>query len=250
MIYDQATRGFIGHEVSVETEYSSGDDVDSLIVYLPGTTAGARESSESLLRTWLQYGDVLLVEYGDGRFFGDEVVAKTIDAIRVAESGRHYDRLIFVGSSMGGLLSIDAVDNYTGDLPVSLVVVDAPTSSEDLVGLFGAAPALRALPFGPIWNGVDVDGTPYDTSFWRDQITYVVEHGVPERDSLDGKIENLIFLRCTRDNQFVRASAADRWVSAFSGAVVVDVDSGHVDYHGEPELWNRVFNDAFTELTE
>jgi thioesterase domain-containing protein len=242
-------------------------------VYLPGILAGARASSVGLIDTWRRNSDVDLVEYGDNRFSGPAVVRTVTDEIVRAQSAeKPYARIVIIGASMGGLVSYDVILQLRAErvaTPIDLIVLDAPTSASDFqspkdVG----APALRFLPFGPLWNqfnlvkwvphdpepqnlepGVNlvelhqrvVQAGKYRASFMRDEMVFIMDHGSLAPGSLNGKVDSLVYVRSTRDTDTVRPEAYNAWASAFSATTKKEVKSPHVGFGEYPKAWKQAF---------
>lgn len=252
---ESTSRAFMPCE-NTTTIIASTTGANNLVAGYPGMTAQFKEQFSPVLDVLLQYGDVLEVDYGGPKanlFCEDEVARDTAAAIEQAEANRHYEHVIMLGLSIGGMLSVDTV-MYLGvdGVPVDLVPVCAPTTSGDLIWPLNLAGALKVLPFGWIGNQFNIDGTPYQTSFWRDQASYIAWHGGPAPDSLadDRRVNSLTYVNCMLDTQYVKQSAGDTWVAAFPGATVINVLSGHVDFRGNTELWRQTFESLLTTLTE
>lgn len=247
---DAVSRLFMECGSSTELVASSSEDV--LIVALPGMTAQPSEQYAPVLDVLLTYGDVLLVDYGGpraDRFCRDKVVAVTTEAVQQADSRNHYQHVVFLGSSIGSSLSVDIIGRLQLAVVPSLVAICAPNGFGDLVSPFNNAGAVQYLPLGWVANRFNIDGTPYQTSFWKDQVAYIASHPAPEATSLDGQLESLTYVACDAD-EFVRPAAAEAWVSALTGADIMHVASAHVDYRGEPALWNKTLGDLLATLTE
>ncbi|MBC7943464.1 alpha/beta fold hydrolase [Candidatus Saccharibacteria bacterium] len=275
-VVDAALRLRMDTDVSVSTERGSADN-GTLIVYLPGILAGGRASSVGFIDIWRRNSDlVLLVEYGDERFDGEFCAKVVADAIQRQNAVTPFRRIVFIGSSMGGLLAYDVIrqlDVNTGSLEdtvsIELIALDAPTSRTDFQPPNHlVAPVLRVLPFGPIWNrlnliekmfvppkeenievGVDraelarrVDeGKNYRISFWRDELVYIMTHGAPKYNALEGRVDRLVYVRSTRDNDTVRPEAYNAWAATTSVATRMEVDSTHVGFAERPKTWRQAF---------
>lgn len=266
-----------GVELTLE-KASRPDAQDTLLVYLPGILAGAKSSSEGLRSHWLQHGDVLLVEYRGQRFRAEEVVERVAENVNLR--GIFYDRIVFIGSSMGGLLAHDVVLELgpSAREKSTIVAIDAPTSAADFQSpLDKTSQLMRVLPFGPISNlvsgpvmsflavppkerniEIDVDRkelarrfkemTSYPLSFYRDQVLYIISHGRLEPRSLSG-LQMMIYVRSTRDNDTVRIDAYRAWWNAYGQKPVrLRIDSPHVAYAERPRTWNDAFKAVFREL--
>ncbi len=259
---------FVVH-TSVSTEFvESKIKADTLIVFMPGVIAPARVSAGSLLDVWLEYGDVLLVDYGDDRFDGHEVVSKTVKAVSVALDAAAYSRMKFIAVSMGGrLASAVKVGLKELETPLTdLVLIDAPMSGHDLVNPL--MPFVRIMYTGPIVDTLGLTyfaaGPPsldniepgadqrevmrrvdvarsYKFGFLVDQARYIVELDPLVEDELVGLFETITYIRCTRANTLIESSAISAWALAFPDTVVVELDSTHAGFAEWPKTWNNVF---------
>ncbi len=270
-VVDAVLRQRLSSDVSVSTERGSANN-SVLIVYLPGILASARENSVDLIDIWRRNSDlVMLVEYGDERFDGAFCAKVVSDAIRRQNNITPFLRVQLIGSSMGGLVAYDVIQQLklVGTVPIELILLDAPTSSSDFQAPNHlVAPVLRALPFGPIWNrlnlidkmfvppkeeniepGVDRaeltrrvnEGKAFRISFWRDELVYIMSHGAPGLDSLEGKVDRLVYVRSTRDNDTVRPEAYNTWAATTSVITRIEVDSTHVGFAERPKTWRQAF---------
>lgn len=270
-VVDAVLRLRLNSDVSVRSESGTANN-RTLIVYLPGILAGGRASSVDLIDIWKRHSDfVMMIEYGDERFDGAFCAQSVSDAIQRQNAATPFYRIVFIGSSMGGLLAYDVIRQLKLDDSVSteLILLDAPTSSADFQAPNHlVAPVLRVLPFGPIWNrlnlidkmfvppkeeniepGVDrtelarrVDeGKNYRISFWRDELVYIMTHGAPKRGSLESRVDRLVYVRSTRDNDTVRPEAYDIWATTTSITTRMEVDSTHVGFAERPKTWQQAF---------
>lgn len=275
LLFESLLRRRLKADVRIDIEPGHAKNV--LIVYLPGILAGARASSVDLIEIWRQRAEnIMLVEYGDDRFDGCATAKNTFEAIQyhlsVNRFGESYERIIFIGSSMGGLLAYDIIQHIKQyDIRVSkdLILLDTPTSLDDFQPPNDkTAPLLRFLPFGPILNkfnlvslmfvppkeqnieeGVDrkelsrrVDeGKSFRVSFWRDELMYIMDHGIPIKDSLEGLVDRLVYVRSKRDVDTVRPEAFDKWFATTKIASWFEVDSTHVGFAERPKTWQRAF---------
>lgn len=269
---DSVLRGQLSSKVSVD--YLKGTSKSStLIVYLPGILASAKNSSVDLIGIWRHYGDVYLVEYGDNRFSGSVIVRLVSNQIiRRQRAAQPYRRIVFIGSSMGGLLAYDVIRSLRKSLmvtPIELIALDAPTGAADFQPPNNlVAPILRLLPFGPIWNKLNLvskmfvppkevniepgvnraelarrvgEGKNYRLSFWRDELCYIMGHGALRPGSLVGQVYRLTYVRSIRDNDTVRATAYNAWAATTPIATRVEVDSTHVGFAERPKTWQQAF---------
>lgn len=279
-VIDALLRLRLEPRVRVEFEESTGPETRTLIVYLPGILASARGSAGDLLDDWREYGDVLLVEYGDDRFVADKVVEATVAAITSRLQEKTYTQIVFLGSSMGGMLvydvtmrlgvALDLIDDPFSLPQIDLVVLDAPTSARDFVSPNDKlAGVFQVLYPGPIMNqlnlvaemfvppkednvepGVDreelvrrvSEGSSFRFSFYADEVRYLMNHG-PLSPGLDGLVHSVTYVQCVRDNVTIRPEASDAWFWAFMDTRVVQVDSTHVGFAERPHTWEIAFRD-------
>lgn len=277
---DSLLRGRLRSEVSLDREPASTRSAQrTLIVYLPGILAGARRSSQDINDIWLEEGDMLHVEYRGKRFRAKRVVSAV--AGYIITNGRRYERIVFIGSSMGSLLAYDIVQrlNRGTRAKVAFVAIDAPTSARDFQSpLDKTSHFMRILPFGPIWNllsrpvmkllmvppkdenvepGVnrtDLDRRfqqmwDYPLSFYRDQILYMISHKKLVSGSLDG-IKRFVYVRSKRDTDTVRQEAIHSWYRARQRITYIEADSTHVGFAERPQTWRKTFRQVFKALRE
>lgn len=266
---------------------STDESSKTLIVNMTGVLAHAHESAGPLLQEWEKFGDVLLVDYGDGRFDSELVVERTSWVIardirsRAINNGEKYQRVVFIGSSMGGRLSVDVVrelhksfDADISGLQIDLLLLDAPADGSDLVNPF--ATASKYLYTGPILDhahlthffagmpkeeniepGVDrgylkerVQGArSFDFSFFMDETRYIVKLEPLRANELDGLVDSVTYIRCNRANDVVKPGAADKWVLAFPETKIVELDSTHVGFAERPVTWKNLFHEQLGYLT-
>lgn len=251
-----------------------------LIVYLPGILADGDNSAESVINVWRRYGDVVTVSYTGDSFDAAGVVRIVAATIR---NDRQHDNVVLVGSSMGGMLALDVIDNLRrhGGLTkkIDIIFVDSPASSRDmLAGGNVGAPVMRALPFGRLYNWLgaplmrvmlippkDENIEPqldretikreamaamgvYRLSMWRDQLVYMAAHPRLKQADFVG-INRLVYLQCSRNNETVKQpQAADAWGFAAGRMFTIRVDSTHCGYRERPVIWQEAFASVFRRL--
>lgn len=257
----------------------------TIIVFLPGLLAPATNLPDRLLKVCARYGEVWGVDYTPPRFQAHRIVDDTTDwIIRNSVRGAGVERVILVGSSLGGLLAYDVqqklAESPVFELDLDVVVIDAPTGRDDFQRLlYHTAPLVRVLPFGPLWNhlskpmlkllfippkegeidkDVDLDwlaeqvafARSYPLSFWRDQVMYILRHGTLKAGSIDS---SLIYIRSTEDDDTVRPEAADKWRRAVSSksqrSFMLDAEGAkHAAFAQNPHAYEEVFPVAFDLL--
>jgi len=276
-------RALSGLKSDVILHGQRGEKTGRLIIYLPGILAHGDDSSRSLIDTWLRHGDVLTVSYV-GERFDAAGVAKTV--VRRLQNDLEHNQFVFVGSSMGGLLAVDIVDqmrlNPNREVLVSssFVLIDSPSGSKDMLsgGNIGA-PVMRLLPFGRMFNKLgaplmramlvppkdenieahlDHDGIKsqaiedmgkYPLSVWRDQLAYMAAHPALRPSSFAG-LNRLVYLRCDRNNETVQQpQAANRWARVSRELRIIGVDSTHCGYLERPMTWNQHFEQVLQDMT-
>lgn len=256
----------------------------TLIVYLPGDAASATLSSLDLIDVWKTRGDVMLIEYGKEKFdadlIADWILSEIMWKLSVTldnEPPPDYKEVIFIGSFEGGLLAYDVLQKmkeYNIQPSIKLYVIDAPTSIKDIYYPRSVLVRLIAtLPFGAIWNrlgltrfvltrhnaadneyNVDLDeierrkseSESYNLSFVSDQWRYIINHGVPETDSLHGIVEEVTYIKSKRDHKTVRFDAFTTWRNAAPNVITYfSVDSDFDNFAGRPETWKKKFKELF-----
>jgi hypothetical protein len=226
----------------------------TLIVYLPGMIASVSQH-EALLPTLREHGDVLCISYEGGRFSAPEVVNKLIGDIYgyivIKQSYDPYRKIIFVGSSMGGLLAYDTIRQlsqspiWVSIPPIELVLLDSPSTGHSLKHSL-AASVLGVLPFGPIFNRLLRFETlrKYSISFWRDQLAYMLRHDDIEGGSLNDLVKLLTYIQCVCDNRVVRPSAFYKWMMTTKSVRLLPVKAGHVRFGECLPDWQTVIEKA------
>ena len=245
-----------------------------LFVYDPGILHDGVTSSLTQVPVWKEDGDVLLVSYTGKRFDGKAVARATGRELRYYVDYEGYDTVVFIGSSMGGLVSYDTY-LFVADMPVEFkfILIDAPTKRSDFQAPLDKICLIGAAHFaGPISNlasklyfnatfrapaeeniepGVDRDelakrveeAKSFPLSMHNDWIRYIIGHAPVAEDSLYGL--DVVYMRSLRDTDTVRLEAFDAWDAAAGGsAKLVEVDSTHVGYYERPQTWNGAFRRA------
>ncbi len=266
---------------------------NTLIVYLPGILANADMISPRVLKTWAEHGEVWGANYIPPRFLPDRIVYEVSNWISERlEKDDSAQRLILIGSSMGGLLAYGIHQRVADHLLMKntvfcdVMVIDAPTGREDLQRPLNlSAPVVRILPFGPIWNHlsglimkflfippkegeIDSDVDPvwlaeqvegarsFPLSFWRDQIMYILNHGVPTPGSVSW-YSRMVYVRSTEDTDTVRPSAVRVWSDVFQPGrssfawqfkCFEARGAKHAAYAQNPSSYEEVFPKVFKAL--
>ncbi len=268
---DASTRQLLTGTASFRLAQSIGTNGNTLFVYFPGILASGESSIKDQLPTLREHGDVMMVSYNGMRFEADVIVEQTVARLSDDVQRVGYDKVVLIGSSMGGLVAYDTYRQIKQeDLAVSysMILIDAPTGRGDLQSPLNII-SLGSLGWwaGPISNlfsktyfnatfvepkGVNIeDGVDrkrlarqveesksFPLSWAMDQNRFILRHGAPAPDSL--KDARVIYVRSMRDDDTVRPEAFDPWNDASGGkAVRLEVDSTHVGYAERPFTWNR-----------
>lgn len=272
LLVDAATRQLLTGRTRIDFVSSATAKSSTLFVYYPGILADGVMSSREVIGEWQQYGDVLLVGYDGRRFEPKRIVSDVARDIERRVDSEGYSRVVFIGSSMGGLLSYDTYQMLEKHVRAnfSIVALDAPTKRSDLQSpLDTMALGSRAWWAGAISNvfsklyfnatfvkpkeeniedGVDRErlaetvesAKSHQLSWAMDQNRYIIDHGGLKPGSLKGV--NVLYVRSARDTDTVRPQAFNSWnVAAGNKAGRVEVDSTHVGYNERPETWRRAF---------
>ena len=264
-----------------KTEYaivkSNSSNSRVLFVYYQGILADPRSSSAGLRHVWHRYGDVMLVTWSGNRFISEQVVKTVTDGI-LDHSGS-YDRVVFIGSSMGGLLSYDTamkLIKLKPDIQLAFVLVDAPTKRSDLQSPLDKLTYVAQLTGGPLLNlfskpyfnltfvepkdeniepGAALghlerhvrDAKSFSVSMNNDWIRYIVGH----EELIDGALKGYpaVYIRSLRDHDTVREAAFYSWQGVFNSELdYLAVDSTHVGYNEAPRAWRNGFTTAFSRI--
>lgn len=260
----------------------SSENDEVVIVFLPGLLASSTMLSSRILDVWSRYGQVWGVDYSPPRFMPEHIAGLVADELaRHCAAEPNTQRIVLIGSSLGGLLVYDIQQQLAGSrfvkAEVGVVVVDAPTGREDFQSpLNWTSQVVRVLPFGPIWNhlsswameqlfippkegeiNVNVDrdwlaeqvagARSFPLSFWRDQVMFILKHGAPKPESID---VSLIYIRSTEDDDTVRYEASEAWRRAMSSksprSFMLDAEGAkHAAYAQNPSAYEKVFPRAF-----
>ena len=269
---DVAGRQLLDGSTSFSRVESTTSDSRVLFVHLPGILT-SRTPAETV-SFWSEYGDVLLVGYTGSRFDGSATSEEVAHEITARLSRDDYDTIVFIGSSMGGLVAYDTyarLDPSSADY--RFILIDAPTRRADLQSpldtislgsyLWWAGPISN--PFSSLYfdatfvepkeeniePGVNRDqladyvahAKSHPLSWAMDQNRYIIGHKPIEPGSLSGV--RVLYMRSIRDTDTVRQQAFDVWDAATGGtAEYLEVDSTHVGYVERPETWREAFENA------
>ena len=259
---------------SVSIEKSTTSDSDVLFVYYQGILAKPDSSSEEVRPIWLEHGDVMLVNWTGDRFKASQVV-NTVTAAIARQSD--YTTVVFIGSSMGGLLSYDtALELMTlkPDIDMKFVLLDPPTRRGDFQSPLDKASYVAEFTGGPITNlfskqyfdltfvepkqdniekNVDrdklaahlQDAKSFPISMNNDWVRYITGHGTMIPGALKGY--DAVYVRSSRDEDTVRPEAYNAWKQVFGGELShMSVDSAHNAYNEMPAAWQTGFRQALS----
>jgi pimeloyl-ACP methyl ester carboxylesterase len=271
-LLDAGGRQFLSGAARFDLVQSRVVGSKTLFVYFPGILADGVTSSRELVPVWKQHGDVLLVSYDGRRFNASQIAKESAAKIDSLIKTAGYEHVVFIGSSMGGIVSYDTIQHVTElrAVDVGMVLIDAPTKRADfqspldtvslgskvwwagpISNLF-SKPYFNATFVAPkeenIEKGVDRDklnriveqSKSYSLSWSMDQNRYLISHD----ELAPGSLRNVrvVYVRSTRDTDTVRPRAFNTWnEAADDNAEYIEVDSTHVGFNERPETWPWAF---------
>ena len=254
-----------------------GRKADELIIHAPGILAlgdesllppsGSATDSGGVFGALCLRGDVVTTTYPTHEFDPGYIARQLADMI--VERAPHYKRLNIIGSSMGGLLAVDALAELS-DLSLAPkirpILVDSPFGASDLMsGGNIAAPVLRWTRLGqlPLLQRFPIKGGPpkphevqADLDFdevkrvmmarmegftfgtWAQDMAYM-DWRFPAAALLF--MSDTRYVRCTLGNETVRETAVRGWMGAVPGMKLYEVASPHCGYAQQPEEFIRAF---------
>lgn len=255
-----------------------------LIIHLPGVLAYGTATllplddspNGGVLGAMRRHGDVITASY-TGRNFDPVAIAQDLGQLLGSDMMSNYAKLGLVGSSVGALLTVDALAQIKPQalLPaVRFIPVDPPFGSADLVG--GGkwlAPFVRRTGLAnlDLLHGIRVKGTPpkpegvqpglpfhkvnaaalhrmdgFDVGRLLQQLAYIDtwgarRHPIPP-DALY-YMRDTHYVQCMLHNTTVRARAARKWTEWGSLWTAVHlIGSSHCGYLEQEDRWVRLFN--------
>lgn len=258
-----------------------------LLVYLPGTLADGVDSIAEIEDTFKKpFSRVMRVSYGLWRYLPAEIIGGIVR--NIGARGRYYDKLTFVGSSMGGLSTIQVIEGLREEYgwqssDIKVIFVDTPpspayfaepgrTTSRILRWVY-AGPLLSLL-VDPIMALVTVP--PKDENIERqldaeevkrtakarmakfhfsaicDQQRYLMT--APARLNWSAlKGIHVVYMACRLNNEtVVQPDAAiefERLTRPYVASFAeAPVDSTHCGYLERPLTWEEAFTKAFDQL--
>lgn len=250
------------------TQYPGSNNSKELFVLLPGAQVSGTPLFVQLRLPLQQRGDVLVVDYNPLKFNANTVVTHTLERMSLA-----YEKITFIGASMGGLVAYDCAQELhrRGDTrEISFILLDTPTGTDDLA-MGRAARIVGHFPFGPfsnlftrpvwefgfipskiedihprdigqlemLWNSYRT----YPLSGYVDQLKYMTSHPslqpVPEF--------RVVFIQSTRD-EVVEVQAYANWQRVFNDTPLLLVDSTHISFLDEPDRYEAAITQALELL--
>lgn len=238
------------------------------------TEDGSAVDPNGLLGFWRQFGQVQALIYDNRYFDAKKEVKKLVDLLN--KSSQSVDEIVVVGSSMGGLVSLDAVSQLAARVQnkIRLVLVDSPRSADDLwwpAALtarlasrfkFGLGPISARLP---IWGrapkrsmvqpGLRVRAVIREymyryrgmkLSLMCSQLAYMQNQ--PTDFSGVSKLNSIDYILCQDDYSIVRQPGAVKaWVSSLPGLIKAqEVKAPHCGYLLQPKAFEEAFERIFS----
>ncbi|HET6746582.1 MAG TPA: alpha/beta hydrolase [Candidatus Saccharimonadales bacterium] len=253
---DAASRLALSDEPTVQSYKGTGTKVGR-IVFLGG--AGASPSAQAagmLAMLQAEAKNVDVIEYASGKFSSKKIEDFVI--ARIADD----EHVIFVGASLGGLLSYDIIKKLrvSGDTrKFGVVLIDAPASGSDVIGIPWILKQFSWLPLGGITNQwyhppfdrnapalIDPDANrqqlealwqsyeTWETSCWINQGDYVFSHDPIERLT----DVTWYYIRSGADD-FVGENSRSHWQNdqgPMEGGIVPE--GKHIAFLNRPKLYN------------
>lgn len=245
---------------------------DRAIVFLDGIQSSGVTPGTDVTAFLLKYGDFVDVRYPEMfGFSGKRAAREILDEIQ------HYEEILFVGLSLGGLLAYDIIalaKQRKLNISFGFVPISAPTGTGDLKNpLAKIAPFIPPIPVPRIITRKFLFGNDYpdhdpslsdtckeeldlheqisrDYPFgpWIRQVAYIAGHRELDEEVLEGV--PTIYMR-TKTDPYVRRRAHTSWGAAhWSGPlreVVIDLD-GHCNMLAYPELWIAGLKEVFDKM--
>jgi len=277
MPVDGLSRLFMSSEPTILPYDGDAPDSNLEIVALGGASSSPSAQYSELLATFKKEAKrVLVVENAPEKFSDQNVIDAVVKAIDPKMN------VIFIGASMGGLLSYDIIDTLQtkGDTrKFGVVPADAPMDGEDVTGvasalksnkvtwlrhLFGYVanlwtPLIGLPPFEPgdvsqmspnvNRSELEKSNASYEnwkTTAWLDQGEYVFGH-----DPLK-KLSNVFWVYIRSDgDEFVDGIGAHAKLQKSQGVRITLLHvarAGHISFHDWPGEYAHQFKTAIDEL--
>lgn len=255
-------------------QFEATTDAKDLIVHLPGilshgTTSflpadGSTTDPAGVMGALRAYGDVWAASYVGRNFDPRQIARRTAETIRWAP----HSHVTVIGSSMGGLLAVDALRRMVGvRQSLRLVLVDTPFAAADLMGGGNiVAPLLNLTRLGQVrrFHDMAIKGVPpkdseiqdgldtrlvkevavqrmqgFTLGMWMQQLAYMASWRYPSDGPYAPRAH---YVACTLGNITVRQPQAEsHWVGAQPLLRSHDVKSPHCGYLQQPAEFIRAF---------
>jgi len=254
-LFDGCFRVLLQGDVTV-TKLEGKRNHDTLIVYLPGLVADGEWSARQQTETWRDFGDVWLVNPTGDRF-EHEQLADTVAKMLQTDD---HKQVVFIGSSLGADSALDVMSRISkrkrANVEYDLIPVCTPSGGVSSIKQPLKAVSVLAAAFrlGPLTNVTwgkyftrSITGEQPRTfamTYYIDQVNYVRSRENPP-GSLLNEFDKIVYVQALND-ELVSPSAAKAWVA--SDLDVVQVNSKHVAYDADPEVWNSAFTRALNRV--
>ena len=267
-------------ELQIQEFECIGRKADELIIHAPGILAlgdesllppsGSATDPGGVLGALCLRGDVVTATYPTHEFYPSYIARQLADMID--DGARRYRRVNIIGSSMGGLLAVDALARLTDPSLAPMIrsiLVDSPFGARDLMsGGNIAAPVLRWMRLGqlPLLQRFPIKGGPPKPHEVQDGLDFEevkrvmmarmegFTFGTWAQDMayMDWRfpaaalpfMSDAWYVPCTLGNETVRDTAVGGWTDAVPGLKVRPVVSPHCGYAQQPQA----FIEAFAEI--
>ena len=279
LVAEAVTRPSLENVTTTKLIKSTMSGSRRLLVYYPGILHDGTTSSIKMQPLWRRYGDVLIVSYDGERFTSDQVVRTVTKEVTDLVGEKGYNEVVFIGSSLGGLLSNDSLGKIKHlSVKIKWVLLAAPKGANDLTLPNNIASRFMWLWWaGPLGNdslgkffldkmfqepkadnietGVDktelaqrvMEAKAMPFSLYSDQVRYVIGHGSLDPDVLR-RVDDAVYVICTRDELVNEATYKD-WNNLFGGQLrLVRSDTTHVGYNEMPNAFESTFEEAFEKI--
>lgn len=242
------------------------------IVFLDGVQPSGVTPGITIGAFLMEYGDLIQVQYPERIGFSSKKAAR-----QILDEIQHYEEVVFIGLSLGGLLAHDIIalaKRRKLNISFRLVPVCAPSGGKDLkdpkakwTPFIPALPLPRIISRKFLFDGPFPDFAPdldeagrgelerheqnsrtYRFAPWIRQIAYIVRHPGLDEDVLEGV--PTVYLH-TKTDPYIKRRARVMWSAAhWDGPlreVLVDID-GHCNLLAYPELWIAGLKEAFDKM--
>lgn len=255
-------------------KFEATTDAAGLIVHLPGVLShgtsgilpvdGSTTDPAGVLGALRAHGDVWTADYVGRNFDPRQIARRTADEIGMAP----HSQVTIVGSSMGGMLAVDALRHMIGlRRNLRLILVDTPFAASDLMGGGSVvAPLLKWTKLGQIrrLHRVSIKGAPpkdhevqdgldtravkeaamqrmqgFTLGVWMQQMAYMAAWRYPLDFPPACEVH---YVACRQGNVTVRQPNAEAgWIGARPWLHSHKVQSPHCGYLQQPAEFTGVF---------